>query len=132
MWRRWLLFTGLLALSAGGIAAVLAVFEMPERAASASADPRTAPQLVKIVNATSVPGIERAFTGTIAARVQSNLGFRVSGKIVERLIDVGQQVKVGQPLMRIDQTDLRLAVTAKRNAVMAARAVAVRRLRALR
>ena len=70
-------------------------------------------------------GVERAFTGTIAARVQSNLGFRVPGKIVERLVDVGQQVKAGQPLMRIDETDLRLALTAKRNAVIAARAVAV-------
>jgi RND family efflux transporter MFP subunit len=80
---------------------------------------------VKVVNATSVPGLERAFTGTIAARVQSNLGFRVPGKIVERLVDDGQEVKSGQPLMRIDDTDLRLALTAKRNAVLAARAVFV-------
>ena len=87
--------------------------------------PAPIPQLVKVVKATSVPGYERAFTGTIAARVQSNLGFRVPGKIVERLVDVGQQVKAGQPLMRIDETDLRLALTAKRNAVLAARAVAV-------
>jgi RND family efflux transporter MFP subunit len=115
----------MLALAAGSITAVVVVFEMPERAASASTDPRTAPQLVKVVNAMSVLGMQRGFTGTIAARVQSNLGFRVPGKIVERLIDVGQQVKAGQPLMRIDQTDLRLALTAKRNAVMAARAVAV-------
>ena len=54
--------------------------------------------------------------------MQSNLGFRVAGKIVERLVNVGQQVKAGQPLMRIDETDLRLALTAKRNAVAAARA----------
>jgi RND family efflux transporter MFP subunit len=44
---------------------------------------------------------------------------------VERLVDVGQEVKAGQPLMRIDDTDLRLALTAKRNAVAAARAIAV-------
>jgi RND family efflux transporter MFP subunit len=125
MWRRWLLFIGVVALSAGGIATLVVVFKVPQRAASAGADPRTVPQLVKVVSATGVPGVERAFTGTIAARVQSNLGFRVPGKIVERLIDVGQQVKAGQPLMRIDETDLRLALTAKRNAVMAARAVAV-------
>jgi RND family efflux transporter MFP subunit len=43
---------------------------------------------------------------------------------VERLVNVGQQVKAGQPLMKIDESDLRLAVTAKRNAVLAARAVA--------
>ena len=69
-----------------------------------------------------VAGSERGFTGIIGARVQSNLGFRVAGKIVERLVNAGQQVKAGQPLMRIDETDLRLAVTAKRNAVAAARA----------
>ena len=124
MWRRWLLLSGALALPAAGITFAV-VSGMPERAASASADARTASQLVKVVNAISVPGAERAFTGTIAARIQSNLGFRVPGKIVERLVDVGQQVKAGQPLMRIDQTDLRLALTAKRKAADAARAVAV-------
>lgn len=55
--------------------------------------------------------------------MESNLGFRVPGKIVERLVNVGQQVKAGQPLMRIDDTDLRLALTAKHNAVVAARAI---------
>ncbi len=40
-------------------------------------------------------------------------------------MDVGQEVKAGQPLMRIDETDLRLALTAKRNAVAAARASVV-------
>jgi RND family efflux transporter MFP subunit len=44
---------------------------------------------------------------------------------VERLVNTGEQVKAGQPLMRIDETDLRLAVTAKRNAVAAARASVV-------
>jgi len=57
--------------------------------------------------------------------VQSNLGFQVPGKIVERLVDVGQEVKAGQPLMRIDDTDLRLALSAKRNAVDAAHATVV-------
>jgi RND family efflux transporter MFP subunit len=57
--------------------------------------------------------------------VQSNLGFRVPGKIVERLVDAGQQVRRGQPLMRIDETDLQLALTAKRKAVTAARAVLI-------
>lgn len=122
MWRKLLLFIGALALTAAGIVAVL---NGPERTASAAADPRTTPQLVKVINAKGVAGVERAFTGTIAARVQSNLGFRVSGKIVERRVDLGQQVKAGQPLMRIDEADLRLALTAKYNAVIAARAVFV-------
>ncbi|MBI1651365.1 efflux RND transporter periplasmic adaptor subunit [Hyphomicrobium sulfonivorans] len=125
MWRKLIYFSGALALTAGGIGAAAFVWNAPDRTASVAADPRIAPLLVKVVNATSVAGVERAFTGTIAARVQSNLGFRVPGKIVERLVDDGQQVTAGQPLMRIDETDLRLALTAKRNAVIAARAVFV-------
>jgi len=93
--------------------------------ASAVSDPRLEAPIVKVVTAAKVTGSGRGFTGTIGARVQSNLGFRVPGKIVERLVNVGQQVKAGQPLMRIDETDLRLALTAKRNAVAAARASVV-------
>jgi RND family efflux transporter MFP subunit len=88
-------------------------------------DPRLKPPLVLIAVVEPAAGSERAFTGFISARVQSDLGFRVAGKIVERLVDVGQEVKAGQPLMRIDETDLRLALAAKRNAVAAARAIFV-------
>ena len=88
-------------------------------------DPRQEAPIVRLATAKRVTGAERGFTGIIGARVQSNLGFRVAGKIVERLVNVGQQVKAGQPLMRIDETDLRLALTAKRNAVAAARASVV-------
>ncbi|MBL8882391.1 MAG: efflux RND transporter periplasmic adaptor subunit [Hyphomicrobium sp.] len=125
MQRKLLLFIGTLALMAAGIAAIAFALNAPDRGAPIAADPRTPPPLVKVVNAASVAGVERAFTGTIAARVQSNLGFRVPGKIVERLVDVGQKVKAGQPLMRIDETDLRLALTAKRNAMIATRATFV-------
>lgn len=93
--------------------------------ASAVSDPRLDAPVVRVVTAAQVAGSDRGFTGVIAARVQSNLGFRVAGKIVERLVNVGQQVKAGQALMRIDETDLRLALTAKRNAVAAARAAVV-------
>ncbi len=125
MGRRRLLFMGAIALVASGIAAFAVISQWPRGDASAATDPRIAAQLVKVANATSVAGVERAFTGTIAARIQSNLGFRVPGKIVERLVDVGEQVKAGQPLMRIDDTDLRLALIAKRNAVAATRAALV-------
>ncbi|HYT67231.1 MAG TPA: efflux RND transporter periplasmic adaptor subunit, partial [Vicinamibacterales bacterium] len=65
---------------------------------------------------------ERSFTGIVAARVQSDLGFRVPGKVLERLIDTGQTVKRGQPLMRIDPADLRLATRTQEEAVAAATA----------
>jgi len=106
-------------------AAAFATLAIPTQGVSAVSDPRQEPPIVRLVRAAPVTGSERRFTGVIAARVQSNLGFRVGGKIVERLVNVGQQVKAGQPLMRIDETDLRLALTAKRNAVAAARASVV-------
>src|SRR5829696_913823 len=101
-------------------AAALAAVSLRTQGASAVSDPRQEAPIVRLVAATQVAGPERRFTGVIATRVQSNLGFRVAGKIVERFVNVGQQVKAGQPLMRIDETDLRLALTAKRNAVAAA------------
>jgi RND family efflux transporter MFP subunit len=106
-------------------AAVFATLAIPAKEASAARDPRQDPPMVSLVTAARVSGSERGFTGTIGARVESNLGFRVAGKIVERLVNVGEQVKAGQQLMRIDETDLRLALTAKRNAVAAARATVV-------
>ena len=107
-----------------GVATFVAL-AIPAHEASAVVDPRQEAPMVRLVTAAPVSGSERGFTGTVGARVESNLGFRVAGKIVERLVNVGEQVKAGQPLMRIDETDLRLAVTAKRNAVAAARAVVV-------
>lgn len=112
------------ALLAALAAAGVAVLGLRTREASAVNDPRQDAPLVRLVTPKRAAESERRFTGVVAARVQSNLGFRVPGKIVKRLVDVGQQVKVGQPLLQIDESDLRLAVTAKRNAVVAARAAA--------
>jgi RND family efflux transporter MFP subunit len=90
--------------------------------ATSSTDPRTQPPLVRIEAVEISVQSERSFTGIIAARVQSDLGFRVPGKVLERLVDAGQTVKRGEPLMRIDPTDLRLAMRAHEEAVAAARA----------
>jgi RND family efflux transporter MFP subunit len=87
-----------------------------------STDPRTAAPLVRAVAVQGAVSASRTFTGTVAARVQSDLGFRVAGKVLERLVDTGQTVKRGQPLMRIDPVDLKLAVHAQQEAVAAARA----------
>jgi RND family efflux transporter MFP subunit len=72
-----------------------------------------------------VEGTSREFTGVVGARVQSDLGFRVGGKVMARLVDAGQAVHRGQPLMRIDATDYALAAQASAQAVAAARARAV-------
>ncbi|KAA8704260.1 efflux RND transporter periplasmic adaptor subunit [Pseudomonas cannabina] len=87
-------------------------------------DPRTESPLVRVAILKEASMAPRAFTGTVAARVQSDLGFRVAGKVLERFVDAGQPVKRGQPLMRIDPADLKLAAQAQREAVTAARAQA--------
>jgi RND family efflux transporter MFP subunit len=89
------------------------------------ADPRTGVPLVRIATVHLADAAERSYTGVIAARVQSNLGFRVSGKIIERLVDTGQTVTTGQPLMKLDPADLKLTIDAQNNAINAARATAI-------
>jgi RND family efflux transporter MFP subunit len=60
----------------------------------------------------------------VVARTQSDLGFRVSGKILERLVDTGETVTRGQPLMRLDPVDLQLQARAQQETVASARALA--------
>lgn len=49
------------------------------------------------------------YSGNVQARVESQLAFRVAGKIQARKVDVGTRVKPGQVLMQLDPQDLRLA-----------------------
>ena len=85
-------------------------------------DPRLKAPIVQTALARQILENRRSFTGIVMARVQSNLGFRVNGKVIERLVDVGEAVKKGQPLMRLDDTDLDLALRTKENAVTSAKA----------
>lgn len=62
----------------------------------------------------------RTFTATVRARVETELGFRTGGKVVERLVDVGDAVKPGQALARLDVADYQLAASAASDAVQAA------------
>lgn len=62
-----------------------------------------------------------SYAGTVRARYESDLGFRVGGKIVERLVNVGDAVTGGQVLARLDATDLKLALEANEAELAAAR-----------
>src|SRR5256886_6694839 len=88
-------------------------------------DPRTEPELVRTVEVGLSSETDPAFTGVVSARVQSNLGFRIPGKITKRLIDTGQFVRAGQLLMTIDGPDYVHAITARAETVTAAKAKAV-------
>lgn len=50
---------------------------------------------------------ERSFVAAIRPRVESDLGFRVPGKVAKRLVDTGKMVKAGDALATLDETDLR-------------------------
>ncbi|TKT74758.1 efflux RND transporter periplasmic adaptor subunit [Aquamicrobium sp. LC103] len=64
------------------------------------------------------------YSGSVKARTEMNLGFRVAGKVTERLADIGDKVKPGDVLARIDSTDYELAVnTAKANLAAAEKQV---------
>jgi len=77
---------------------------------------------VKVAVVAAAPqGRTLSFSGIVRPRVESALGFRVPGKIVGRLVNVGDRVQVDQVIARLDETDLKLAENSARAAVSAAR-----------
>ena len=79
-------------------------------------------KVVEIANADATRKLD--YSGTVKARTEMNLGFRVAGKIIERHVDIGDRVKPGDLLARIDPTDYELAVkTADANLAAAERQV---------
>jgi len=71
-------------------------------------------EVVRPVKVVEIAGAETQrrldYSGSVKARTDMNLGFRVGGKIVERRVDIGEPVKPGDVLARIDATDYELAV----------------------
>ncbi|MCO7575228.1 MULTISPECIES: efflux RND transporter periplasmic adaptor subunit [Pseudomonas] len=61
-------------------------------------------------------------TGDVQARVQTELSFRVGGKIIQRLVDVGDRVSAQQVLARLDPKDLQTNVDSAAAAVFAEQA----------
>ncbi len=88
------------------------------------ADSRSQTALVRVIPASFARAGGNAFTGVVTARVQSDLGFRIPGKVTERFVDAGQLVHAGQPLLRIDETDFAHVITTQTQDVAAAKAKA--------
>lgn len=62
------------------------------------------------------------YAGDVRARFESDLAFRIGGKVVERSVDTGMRVRRGDVLMRLDPQDVQLAADAARAQLLAAQA----------
>ena len=86
--------------------------------------PEPPPEPVRAVKLLTVGASEvqaqRLFAADVRARVESRLGFRVAGKLVQRPVELGQAVRAGQLLAQLDARDYRLAVQAAQAQVAAA------------
>jgi len=106
---------------------VLAVLALTALALGLAACGReaAAPEPVRAVRtqviASGTAGATLEFAGEVRARVESNLGFRVAGKMVARLVNLGDAVHAGQVLARIDPSDYQLAEQAAKAGVASAR-----------
>ncbi|MDP2870774.1 efflux RND transporter periplasmic adaptor subunit [Methyloversatilis sp.] len=109
----------------GIVFAIPAVLALAACTQPAQPDPRTGVPRVAVAVVQPDRAASQSYTGVVTSRVVGDLGFRVAGKVVERLVDTGQTVRRGQPLMRLDAADLDLALAAQAAAVEAARAHAV-------
>jgi RND family efflux transporter MFP subunit len=91
---------------------------------TACSEPPAPAAVVKPVFVTTVTPANsaqtRSFTSVVRARVETELGFRTGGKVVERLVEVGDSVKAGQVLARLDPADYQLAVKAAADQMQAA------------
>ncbi|QRM53285.1 efflux RND transporter periplasmic adaptor subunit [Sinorhizobium sp. BG8] len=81
-------------------------------------------EIVRPVKVVEVAGAGEArkldYSGSVRARTEMNLGFRVAGKITERHVNIGDRVEPGDLLARIDATDYQLAVKSAEASLVAA------------
>ena len=79
------------------------------------------PRPVRVITITKEQGGETVtLTGTVQAQTEVNLGFRIDGRMIERPVNVGDTVKPGQVLARLDPENERNALRAAQAAVLAA------------
>lgn len=91
---------------------------------AACSPPPPAPEPVRAVRTLTVgadvAAVKQEYAAEVRARTESRLAFRVGGKMVERPAQLGQSVRAGQVLARLDPQDLKLAQVAAGAATQAA------------
>ena len=93
--------------SAAGLAATGALMVPWQSAASVPAERPAQPVRVSVITFQPSEHVT-THTGTIRPRHEVAMGFRVPGKVISRLVEVGDSVTQGQVLARLDDTDARL------------------------
>ena len=68
---------------------------------------------------------DRQAVGEVKARYESDIGFRISGKVVARLVDLGFSVKKGDVLARLDEQEYRNKLKSAEADIAAADAVLI-------
>lgn len=99
-----------------GLVAMLALVGCSPK--PAAEEPVRAVKLVTVGSSQATAVLE--YSGEVRARTESRLGFRVAGKLVQRQVDVGQHVQVGQILAQLDGNDYALAAQAAQAQVASA------------
>jgi RND family efflux transporter MFP subunit len=64
--------------------------------------------VLTLVVGSIAPDSSNFYSGEIRARHETQLGFRIGGKIIARMVDLGTRVQAGQVLMRLDPDDTSL------------------------
>lgn len=80
---------------------------------SKSTEPEPARPVRTLLVAPQTVDALTTYAGDVRARYESNLGFRVGGKVIARLVNVGDAVKPGQALAQLDPQDLQLSKKAQ-------------------
>lgn len=94
--------------------------------ASEEADVASTPRVIWVEPTVPAAGRDATFSGTVHARSDAPSAFRVGGKISARLVDVGDRVAAGEPIARLEESDLNAALRARQAEERAAEAQARR------
>jgi RND family efflux transporter MFP subunit len=93
---------------------------------STEAAPSPPPTPVRVETVKHEPSVRvQRYAAVVRPRIEADIGFRVGGKVIERLVDVGATVGAGTPLARLDPADLDARVRAADAQLKSASALAV-------
>jgi membrane fusion protein, multidrug efflux system len=114
---------GHMALAAVSVAALVGLTSLTACSPQAAMTPTEAIRPVKTMTVGgALVASGASYSAEIRPKIESQLAFRVGGKVVERLVDIGSVVRKNQILLRLDPADLQLSANAALAQVAAAKA----------